>query len=105
MKWLRIAAGKGDVEAMERLADLYQQGNEGVAKDVKAAIAWQEMAVKYGSAKDAIALGSRYEFGHDAPRDDRKALDYFQRAVELRTNSQLARGSFDAAGNGDRRAL
>ena len=32
---LRIAAGKGDIDAMERLADLYQRGDEGVPKDVE----------------------------------------------------------------------
>jgi TPR repeat protein len=96
LKWLKFAADRGDVAAVENLADRYAEGVD-VAKNHSHALELRKQAAALGSADAANVLGDLYAKGEDAPRDIGKALDYYMAAAGRDDQSCVTRGkAFEA---------
>ena len=62
MKWYKLAADKGDAEAMFNIGVLYVNGN-GVTRDYKEAMKWFELAANKGVAEAKSALADLKSYG------------------------------------------
>ena len=89
IRYFHISMEKGDTWAPYRLADLYKRGI-GVPKDIHKAIRLYEELVKKGgknARKAAYLLGEIYQFGtrreykNIIPKDDKKAIAYYKKAL------------------------
>jgi TPR repeat protein len=90
----RQAAGLGDLNAMQELAESYMNG-EGVSKDDLEAVRWFRSAAAGGNAAAMLSLGGLYLFGSDAvPQSDDDAVRWFQKAADLKNPA----GLYDLAG-------
>ncbi|MEJ2378313.1 MAG: PDZ domain-containing protein, partial [Pseudolabrys sp.] len=79
--WLRLAADKGEADAMLMLATLYGAGN-GVAKDQAEAANWARKAAEKGSAVAMFLLGSLYERGEGVAKNPVEAARWYQQAAD-----------------------
>jgi localization factor PodJL len=80
---LRHAANLGYAPAQVYLAELYQAGNAGLAKDMAEARRWTERAAHSGDAHAMYNLASYYYNGEGGPRDPATAATWFRKAAEL----------------------
>jgi len=78
---LYAQAKAGDVEAMCDLSKLFYLG-EVIKKDLKASFAWAEAGAKLGAARCINSLGVHYTEGIVVPKDDARALTYYQSAAD-----------------------
>ncbi|WP_082633334.1 SEL1-like repeat protein [Lacimicrobium alkaliphilum] len=87
VKWLKVAAAQGDVDANYSLGLAYDFGY-GVEVDVYRAIDYYEQATKLGSDISPANLGYIYETGkHGTTINNRKALHYYEISAK-RNNPQ-----------------
>ncbi len=91
IRYFHISMEKGYPDAQYRLADLYKRGI-GVPKDIHKAIGLYEELVKKGgrnARKAAYLLGEIYQFGarreyrNFIPKDDKKAIAYYKKALSF----------------------
>jgi len=68
MKWLRLAADQGNVEAEDRVGLMYYLG-EGVRQDYAEAVRWYKTAANKGNAHAQWQLVDMYQKGIGVPRD------------------------------------
>jgi hypothetical protein len=68
MKWLRLAADQGNVEAEDRVGLMYYLG-EGVPQDYAEAVRWYKTAANKGNAHAQWQLVDMYQKGIGVPRD------------------------------------
>ena len=68
MKWLRLAADQGNVEAEDRVGLMYYLG-EGVRQDYAEAVRWYKTAANKGNAHARWQLVDMYQKGIGVPRD------------------------------------
>lgn len=80
MRWYRMAADQGDVNAELAIGGLYYFG-EGVTLDYAAAMRWYRMAADHGSAAAEYAVGSIYEHGQSVVQDYGEALRWYRMAA------------------------
>ena len=78
---LKALALRGDASAQYELGVRYSEGR-GLARDIKAAVEWFEIAANQGLAPAQYRLGSYYEKGIGVERDYAKARSYYQQAAE-----------------------
>lgn len=76
--WLP-AAQKGDVDAMNYVGEIYEQGL-GVEPDYATALQWYRKAAEQGSNTAMINLGSLYEAGKGVPKDVTLAMNWYRKA-------------------------
>jgi hypothetical protein len=76
----RLAAAKGDADAMFNLALCYRNG-EGVEKDVLEAYRWFLLAAKQGGALAQCNLGFCYYLGEGVEKDEVEAVRWFELAA------------------------
>ncbi len=81
LKWLRLAAEKGDARAQNYLGLMYSFGN-GVRKDYAEAMKWFDRAVKQGLALAQYNLGWMHHEGWGVKRDNAEAVKWFRLAAE-----------------------
>jgi TPR repeat protein len=74
VRWLRKAAGRGDVHSQMVLAGMLMDGIGGLPPDYEEARQWCEAALKQRSAMGANCLGDIYRKGLGTPKDPTKAL-------------------------------
>lgn len=85
VQWVQRAAERGHAEAMYHYALLLQQGHAGVARDVRAAIAWFRRAADADHGKSCFQLGKLYETGlpPQVAANQHLMLHYYRRGVAL----------------------
>jgi hypothetical protein len=80
---VQAEAGKKNVRALLRLAELHDHGWRGVEADPDRAVALLQQAAEAGSAVAAYRLGDRYHRGEGADEDPVQAAAWWHRAAEL----------------------
>jgi TPR repeat protein len=84
---LEKAAAAGSTTAMQRLGDMYHDGDGGVKKDFAQAIEWYKKEADFDAAHPGtgalglLALGEMYDKGKGVEQDRAKANDYFNKAL------------------------
>ena len=78
--FLRLA-GKGDVEAIFRVARMYDRGSDGMPQDDKQAVAWYRKGAALGHARSEHCLGWMYEHGRGVPKNESEAMKWYRRAA------------------------
>ena len=73
-------AMSGDPQAEADLGEKYYYG-DGVEKDEKEALKWQQKAAIEGNARGEQSLGNMYLYGLGVEKDERKALMWIQKAL------------------------
>jgi TPR repeat protein len=81
LKWLYLAADKGDAVAQYNIGGMYYNGL-GVTKDYSQALSWFQKAAAQGNADAENSIGSMYSFGVGVPQDYSEALKWYQKAVD-----------------------
>ena len=94
-------AVQGNEEAMFYLGDIYSVGGNGVTKNPKKALEWYEKAAKLGYSNALDRLGHTYMKGDLVPSDYFKAIEYFEKSLELE-DSIIIHGINDYFCNFDR---
>ncbi len=100
--WLP-AAKEGDVNAMNYVGEIYEQGL-GVEPDYATAAEWFRRAAEKGSSSAMINLGSMYESGKGVAQDMTLAMNWYRKAsgleggtLEVVTDEQRQQRDADAA--------
>jgi TPR repeat protein len=81
LRWLRKAAGNGDLHSQLVLANILT-GGIGLPPDYVEARQWCEAALKQRSAKAALCLGNLYRNGLGTPKDPTRALTLLRQAAD-----------------------
>ncbi|MFA9196804.1 MAG: SEL1-like repeat protein [Aliarcobacter sp.] len=81
IKYLNLAAAKGELLAIHRLGSLYLNGC-GVEKNLKKAVELYEEAADKGDMSSAGTLGKMYLYGENMKRDYAKAYKYLSRVED-----------------------
>ncbi len=99
--WLP-AAKEGDVDAMNYVGEIYEQGL-GVEPDYAMAAQWYRRAAEKGSSTAMINLGSLYEGGKGVAQDMTLAMNWYRKAsglegatLEVVTDEQRSQREADA---------
>ena len=82
-KWLKIAAEGGAVKAQMFLAQMSTFGRGGYEKDESVAFEYLTRAADQGNAHATHQLGVRYLYAVGVEQDLDKAIEQFDRAIEL----------------------
>jgi hypothetical protein len=83
--WLP-AAQQGDVNAMNYVGEIYEQGL-GVEPDYARAAEWFRKAADKGHSPSMINLGGLYEAGRGVPQDLTQAMNWYRKASGLATGT------------------
>ncbi|KNE63871.1 hypothetical protein AMAG_08935 [Allomyces macrogynus ATCC 38327] len=98
------AATHGDVVAMKTVGRCYEHGIGLAAPDYTHALAWYRRGAKVGNGDAANALGSLYERGHGATKDQKRAIYWYRRGAALgNVTAQWNLGSMYQDGIGTKR--
>ena len=81
LELIRAAANNGDADALAKLGDLYEDGQEVPQSDIKAAECFKEAAMK-GHAGAQLAFGFMLFKGRGVPKNEVEALKYYKAAAE-----------------------
>lgn len=81
MSWYKKAAAQGNQYAAYRLGKLYLT-DEGIQKDVSAAIEYLTASARQGNQYAQYTLGKLYLMGEDVKRDREQAYEWFCRAAD-----------------------
>jgi hypothetical protein len=79
LKWYRLAAVQGEIEALRSLSHLYEQGGD-VKKDDAEVLNWLRMAALWGDESSQRLLGDRYASGKGVAKDEVEAFAYYRLA-------------------------
>ena len=79
---LKRSANLGYAPAQFHLGKLYEDGSNGVSKDLGQARRWTERAARGGDPKAMFNYGLYLANGEGVARDDRAAVDWFHRAAD-----------------------
>jgi uncharacterized protein len=82
IKWLRLAAEKGSVEAQSLLGMIFNVGAAEVTKDKTEANKWFALAAAAGDAFSQVMLGGAYHLGEGVPINHNEAAKLFRMAAE-----------------------
>lgn len=69
VQWLKNAAFAGSTRAMDRLGDMYYNGDGGVTQNYGEALKYYHCAADRGSAQGMQGLGDYFKGGHVVPKD------------------------------------
>ena len=81
VKWYKLAAKQGLVDAQYTLGVLYANG-QGVPQDYKTAVKWYKLAAEQGDVSAQFYLGHMYHYGHGVPQDHKTAVKWYRLAAE-----------------------
>ena len=79
LKWYRLAAEQGEIDALRALNYLYEQGG-GVKKDEAEALNWLRLAAMWGDESSQGFLGDRYASGKGVAKDEVEAFAFYRLA-------------------------
>ena len=75
-------AEHGDAQAQFNLGVMYDNNGEGVAQDLKQAVAWYRKAAEQGNAVAQLNLGTMYAKGEGVAQDAKQAVAWYRKAAE-----------------------
>jgi TPR repeat protein len=81
MKYSRIAAERGNTEAMNDIGLMYEKG-QGVTKDDAEATRWYRKAAELGHAWGQNNLGNNYRIGRGIEKNYIEAVKWYRKAAE-----------------------
>ena len=81
LKWYRIAAEQGHVEAQKRLGDMYNFGSD-IKEDFQEAFKWYKKAAEQGHVEAQKWLGHLYSFGSGIKQDSQEGFKWYKKAAE-----------------------
>ncbi|CAL4868479.1 hypothetical protein MMA231_02760 [Asticcacaulis sp. MM231] len=100
LRWLMVAAQRGDAASQARLAQVYD-GNHGVVRNRVQALQWYDKAAASGNADARAELCLTYVHGKDRPRDIARAKGLCQLAGnDARGHAYYAMGLMHEQGLG-----
>ena len=84
LKWIRMAAEKGDLSSQELLSTLLENGDEefGVEKNEGEALMWLTKAAEAGSASAQMTLARKYEKGKMVAQSYEDAIRWYEKAAK-----------------------
>ena len=82
VQWLKKAALAGNTRAMDRLGDMYGDGDGGVIQNYGESLKYYGNAANLGSAQGMQDLGDCYKDGHGVSKDLDKANAWYAKALE-----------------------
>ena len=82
VKTLQKQSSEGNLEAMTRLAEAYQYGWGGLAKDQEEAVSLYRQAAEAGYAEAQYQMGRVYDFGNGEEQNYDEAFAWYMRAAE-----------------------
>lgn len=80
--WYLLAAEQGHVRAMEHLADIHVDPNNGIGQDFPAAFHWYGIAAAAGDTDAQYDLGIMYALGESVPVDYVEAYVWISLSIE-----------------------
>ncbi|MCB2081707.1 MAG: SEL1-like repeat protein [Hyphomicrobiales bacterium] len=84
-QWYQKAADTGSTRAMVALGKLYKKGGQSnFPRNIAEAIRWFGDAARQGDPEGLYELGILYEQGDGVHRDDKKALEIYEAAADMR---------------------
>ena len=81
LKYYRIAAERGNTDALVNLGYMYNNGI-GVTQDYSEAVKWYRKAAEQGLARGQYNLGVMYERGYGVTQDKAEAVKWYRKAAE-----------------------
>ena len=81
MKYCRIAAERGNADAMNDIGVMYEKG-QGVTKDYAEAVKWYRKAAEQGLDWGQNNLGYMYRYGYGVTKDYEEAVKWYRKAAE-----------------------
>jgi len=81
MHWLKLAADKGNDEAMNDIAIMYEKGL-GVTRNYDKAMYWRRLAVEKGNNAAMSGIGSMYVGGLGVKQDYAEAMRWYRKAAD-----------------------
>lgn len=83
LQLFRASAQAGNAEAARHLANMYMNGQGGLAKDDLQAVTWYRKAAEGGDPHGMANLGLMYRFGRGGlPQDDTQAVTWYRKAAD-----------------------
>jgi len=96
IKWLKLAAGQGHIEAQYLLAVMYDKEDSDAE-----AVKWFRLAAEQGSYKAQSKLGLMYFWGDGVPKDYKEAVKWYRLSAEQgNAIGQYRLGNMFAKGKG-----
>jgi clan AA aspartic protease (TIGR02281 family) len=101
-KWFRLAADKGNTEALGFLGAIFHDGGNGVAQDYREAAKWYRLAAQKGDADAEDTLGDIfYTGGAGVTQDFKEAAKWYRLAADHgNAEAQLRFGYMNYNGQG-----
>jgi hypothetical protein len=100
VKWCRMAADQGHINAQCDLGVFYEKG-DGITKDAVEAVKWYHKAADQGNALAQFLLGVMYYDGMGTPKDFEAAAKWIRKSAEQgNVNAQFALGGMYGCGKG-----
>ena len=75
-------AEQGNAEAQFNLADIYDEGLLGVAKNPEKAALWYTKSANQGNEAAMVSLGDLYYYGSGGVPDQAKSIEWYQKAAD-----------------------
>jgi uncharacterized protein len=101
-KWFRLAADKGNTEALSALGAIFHDGGKGVAQDYREAAKWYRLAAQKGDVDAEDTLGDIfYRGGAGVTQDFKEAAKWYRLAADHgNAEAQLRFGYMNYNGQG-----
>jgi clan AA aspartic protease (TIGR02281 family) len=102
VKWFRLAADKGNAEALSFLGAIFHDGGQGIAQDYREAAKWYRLAAQKGDADAEDTLGDIfYTGGAGVTQDFKEAAKWYRLAADHgNAEAQLRFGYMNYNGQG-----
>lgn len=82
LKLYEVAAEQGNIEAFNKLGEIYKDGRGGVSQDYEEAIKWYSKSARLHNVEAQQKLGDIYKEGrHGVPQNYKEALKWYQLAA------------------------
>lgn len=89
--WLKMAAEKGNVDALYYVGECYWYGLSSVDEDSEEAFKWYQKAALREDMKAQFALGRMYQSGDGVGKDEKEAVKWFRKSAEHGLNEAQCR--------------
>jgi hypothetical protein len=100
LKWYRLAADQGYVEAEKELGMMYLVGGHGMPKSDAEGVKWLQKASAHGNAGAQWWLGSMYCNGEQVPKNNAEGMKWLRLAADQgATQAQVSLGARYADGD------
>lgn len=82
LKWYTRSANEGHAEAQNNLAALYENGGDGVERNLSEALKWYTSSATQGMAVAQANLGNMYRDGKGVQKNLNTAMEWYRKSAE-----------------------